>query len=375
MPWVNGQILTEDGFRKGSLEFGEDGIKDITGQRSKEALAEGLVLPLFVNAHTHIGDSFIKEELEGSMEEIMAPPNGLKHRLLENATDDKILGGMRESIERMNDSGISHFIDFREGGLRGASLLFRAALDYSVTPIVFGRPSGMEYDKKEVESLLRSVDGLGISSISDYEMSVLEKLRRDAESSGKGFAFHASERIREDIDAILDLNPDFLVHMLEATDADLERCSDAGVPIVVCPRANAFFGKAPRLGTMLDKGVTLMLGTDNAMLSSPSIFEEMRFIRQMSEQIEKLTSGSILRMALKSRKTLNGQSALSLQIGQPSEFLVLELSCDDPEDCVVARASERDISLVARGKRLWIRRGERLKEESNWLERRQESRT
>ncbi|MFQ5884941.1 MAG: amidohydrolase family protein [Thermoplasmata archaeon] len=370
MPWVNGQILTEDGFREGSLEFDQDGIRDITRQKSKESIASGLVLPLFVNAHTHIGDSFIEEDLEGSLEEIMAPPNGLKHQLLEKASDEEILGGMRQSMERMSDSGISHFVDFREGGVKGVSLLYRAALDSHVTPVVFGRPSGMEYDRQEVESLLRIVDGLGISSVSDWDIPVLEKLRRDAKFSDKGFALHASEGVREDIDTILDLEPDFLVHMIEATDDDLERCADAGIPTVVCPRSNAFFGKAPNLSNMLAKGVTLMLGTDNAMLSSPSIFDEMRFIRQMSGEKGKLTSGSILEMALNSRKALKGQSALSLQIGQPSEFLVLEWSCENPEHCVVASASERDISLIARGGRLWVKRRDGLKEESNWQERR-----
>ncbi|TET91552.1 MAG: hypothetical protein E3J35_02255 [Methanomassiliicoccales archaeon] len=368
MPWVNGQILTEEGFQEGSLEFDQESIKEITRQKPKEPMANGLVLPLFVNAHTHTGDSFIKEGLEGSLEEIMAPPDGLKHQLLEKASDDEILAGMRQSMERMSDSGISHFVDFREGGVKGTSLLYHAALDSQATPVAYGRPAGMEYDKQEIESLLRIVDGIGISSISDWNISVLEKLSKDAKSSGKGFALHASEGVREDVDAILDLEPDFLVHMIEATDDDLERCADAGIPIVVCPRSNAFFGKAPNLSNMLAKGVTLMLGTDNAMLSSPSLFDEMRFIRQMSGEKGNLTSGSILRMALNSRKALKGQSALSLQIGQPSEFLVLEWSCENPEHCIVARTSERDISLIARGGRLWVKRRDGLKEESNWQE-------
>lgn len=370
MHWVNGQILTEDGFKEGSLGFDEDGIKDITRQKSKDPVARGIVLPPFVNAHTHIGDTFIKEDITGSLEETMAPPNGLKHQLLEKASEDQILDGMKQSIDRMRDSGISHFLDFREGGVKGASLLYKAALGHSVGPVVFGRPDTMGFEKQEMESLLKIVDGLGVSSISDWDISILERIRKEAKVLDKGFALHASEGVREDIDSILDLEPDFLVHMLEATDGDLERCTDAGIPIVVCPRSNAFFGKSPRLDNMLNEGVTLMLGTDNAMLSSPSLFDEMRFIRQMSEQKGKLTSGSILKMALNSRKALKGQSALSLQIGQPSEFLVLELSCENPEDCVVAKASERDISLIVRSGRLWVRKGKHLKEESNWQRKR-----
>lgn len=369
MPWVNGQILTEDGFLEGSLEFDEEGIRDISKQKSRNPMAKGLVLPLFVNAHTHIGDSFIKEDLSGTIEEIVAPPKGLKHRLLEEASEKEIVDGMRHTLTRIRDSGISHFVDFREGGVKGVSLLYRAALGFPVNPVVYGRPAGMEYDKPEIESLLKTVDGLGFSSISDWDHSALRRICKEAKKSGKGCALHASERTREDIDAILDLEPDFLVHMIEATDDDLERCADADVPIVVCPRANAFFGKKPDLNRMLSKGVTIALGTDNAMFSSPSIFDEMRFIYRMSRKEVDLTSGSILKMALDSRKVLKGQSALSLQIGQPSEFLVLDWPGGNPEHCVVVRASERDISVIARNKRTWIRRKGRFKEESNWLER------
>ncbi|MFQ6060096.1 MAG: amidohydrolase family protein [Thermoplasmata archaeon] len=367
MPWVNGQILTGEGFQQGSIEFDEEGIKDISKQKSKHPIAEGLVLPLFVNPHTHIGDSFIKEEVRGTMEEIVAPPEGLKHRLLEKASDKEIVNGMREAIAQMRDSGISHFVDFREGGVKGVSLLYQAALGFALTPVVYGRPLGMEYDRNEMEPLLRVVDGVGISSCLDWDPSVLEKIRADVKRLGKGFALHASERVREDIDTLLDLEPDFFVHMLEATDSDLERCADAGIPVVVCPRSSAFFGKIPDIERMLDKGVTVALGTDNVMFSSPSIFEEMRFIYRMSRHKGKLTSGSILRTALNSRKVLKGQSALPLQIGQPSEFLVLEWSGGNPEYCVVMRASERDISVIARNGRLWVRRKGSLKEESNWL--------
>jgi len=369
MPWVNGQILTEEGFQEGVLEFNEDEIVDISRKKPRDPLATGLVLPLFVNPHTHIGDSFIKGGLEGTIEEIVAPPDGLKHRLLAQASDEEVVGGMRETIELMTFSGLSHFVDFREGGIEGASLLYRAVLDYPVSPIVYGRPASSEYEKREMEGLLKVVDGIGISSVLDWEESTLMKIRRDVQSSGKGFAFHASERVREDIDSILDLEPDFIVHMVEANDSDLERCADSDVPIVICPRSNAHYGKAPRLKTMLEKGIHLMLGTDNAMLNSPSIFDEMRFVSQIFRERTDLTSGSILRMALNSRKVLKGQSGLSLKIGEPSEFLVLEWSGGNPENFIVEKASEKGISVISRGRRLWTRKDGNLKEESDWPKR------
>lgn len=369
MPWINGQVLTDEGFLEGSLEFNEEEILDISSQKNGDPMIEGIVVPPFVNPHTHIGDSFIKGDLKGSIEEIVAPPDGLKHRLLEQTSDDEIVEGMKETLDSMENSGISHFVDFREGGVKGASLLFKAALEYPVSPIAYGRPVGMEYDREEMEALLKIVDGIGISSITDWESSSLEKIRGHVRTSGKGFALHASERVREDIDAVLGLDPDFIVHMLEATESDLERCADAGIPIVICPRSNAHYGKRPNLEAIAASGVEVMLGTDNAMFSSPSLFDEMRFVRQLSNGADDLTSGSVFQMALNSRKLLRAQSALTLGIGQPSEFLVLEWHGGNPENFIVERASERDISLVARGRRLWTRKNGELKEESDWLER------
>ncbi len=369
MPCVNGQILAEDGFLEGSIDFDGNEILDISSQKRSDPLAEGIVLPLFVNPHTHIGDSFIKTDLKGSIEEIVAPPDGLKHRLLQQATDDEIVEGMRGTLRSMERSGLSHFMDFREGGVKGASLLFKAALEFPVAPIVYGRPSGMEYDKEEMDALLKIVDGIGISSIVDWEFSNLQKIRNHVEASGRGFALHASERIREEVDAVLELNPDFIVHMLEATRFDLEACTQAGVPIVICARSNAHYGKAPDLKAMMESGVEIMLGTDNAMFSSPSLFDEMRFVRQLSKEEDVITSGSILKMALNSRKLLKAQSALTLGIGQPSEFLVLDWHGENPEKFIVERASERDISAIARGTRLWTRKDGDLKEESDWLKR------
>jgi cytosine/adenosine deaminase-related metal-dependent hydrolase len=395
MPWINGQILTEEGFVEGSLEFDDESIIDISRQKSKDPVGEGVVLPLFVNPHTHIGDSFIKDDLNGTIEEIVAPPDGLKHRRLEEASNEDVIEGMRGTLERMRDSGISHFVDFREGGIKGVSLLLNASLDSPLNPIIYGRPERLTYDKGEVESLLKVVDGIGISSVGDWETSILEEIRRDVKESGKGFATHASESVREDIDVILDLDPDFLIHMTEADESDLERCADAGVPVVICPRSNAHFRKAPPLGKMLSKGVELMLGTcprsnahfrktppldkmlsksvelmlgtDNAMLNSPSLFDEMRFLRQMSKQDDSLTSGHILRMAIDSRKVLKGRPALLLGIGQPSEFLVLKWHGGKPENFIVDRASEKDISIIVRETRMWTRKDEHLKEESDWL--------
>jgi cytosine/adenosine deaminase-related metal-dependent hydrolase len=65
-----------------------------------------------------------------------------------------------------------------------------------------------------------------------------------------------------------------------STESDLIRIKQEKIPIVRCPRANAFFHLPVDLLLMQKIGVDLMLGTDNAMISTPNILEEIRFLKK-----------------------------------------------------------------------------------------------
>ena len=105
--------------------------------------SDKIVCPRFINAHTHIGDSIIKDEGDGlSLDEVVKPPHGIKHLALESASDDELIEAMRESMWDMYNLGISHFIDYREGGLEGVKLIKEASKDIPITPIILGRLSG-----------------------------------------------------------------------------------------------------------------------------------------------------------------------------------------------------------------------------------------
>lgn len=353
MKYVSGWVLTEEGLKKGSLGFEDGLIHESTDQKVKNPIAEGIIVPTFTNAHTHIGDSFISEELRGTLKEIVAPPDGLKHRRLREAKREEIVDSMRHTVERMLGSGTTTFCDFREEGLNGISMLYESCLGLPAEPIVFGRPAGLEYDSKEMTSLLRVVNGIGISSVSDWDHSELQKVSRAAESEGIDFALHASEDKREDIDLILDLKPTFLVHMTSATDSDLEICVDNEIPIVLCPRSRAFFGNLPDIPRMLDKGVTLMLGTDNAMISSPSIWDEMKFAYYLGQSQGDLRVLDVLGMVLNSRKGLKGEGALGSPVGSKPDFMVLAPQSRSPHVKQILSASESDISLICKGEKAW----------------------
>ena len=275
MYYVSGEILTESGFKKGYLGFEKNKIVETgKGNPLKKPICKGLIVPSFVNAHTHIGDSFIKIkniDLPKNVEELVAPPNGLKHKLLREASSKDIIEGMEKSIDIMRKNGTKYFCDFRENGKKGIDLLKTALKNKKISCLIFSRPENLRYDKEEVEILLKESDGVGISSISDWDYSELKKLALHIKQKKKFFAIHASECFRENIDLVLDLKPDFLVHMVFATESDFNRVSEEGIPIVVCLRSNAFFSLKPDVELMKKVGVELLIGTDNAMLNTPNI--------------------------------------------------------------------------------------------------------
>jgi cytosine/adenosine deaminase-related metal-dependent hydrolase len=348
--------LYEDGeFREGSLVVEDGVVVSVRRRRASNATAHGLILPAFTNAHTHAGDAVVREELTGTLEEIVAPPKGLKHRVLRAAKDEDVIAAARAYLEDMLHTGTTSFWDFREMGLRGLRQLYAAALGLPLRPFVFGRPAGMRYDAEETRALLRACDGIGISSLLDWDAGDAAKLARDARSAGKAFAAHASERVREDIDDILDLKPRLLVHLTEATDGDLERVRDAGVPVAVCPRSNAFFGKIVDLPRMIRSGVRLLLGTDNAMINSPSMLRELDFAWKVSRLKGGVAPRALLDMAFRAGRGLDGGDEVGPREGDLADLVVLDVPGGRPTFESVFRAVETDLAFIAAGPRAWTR--------------------
>jgi len=286
MQYLKGDILTNEGFKGGYLSFERGEKAEICkGLPPEKPIAEGLIVPTFINAHTHLGDSFIREKnltLPRNVRELVAPPNGLKHRLLKKASEVELINGIKKSIKVMIERGTSHFFDFREDGFKGILQLKKALERHRISSIILSRPLELKYEKNEMKLLLENSDGIGLSSMSDWEYSEIEKISKHTKKEGKIFALHASEVEREDIDLILDLHPDFLVHMMSATESDLYNVKDEEIPIVICPRSSSFFNLKINLELIKKIGVDLLLGTDNGMLNSPDIMEEVKLLKKSS---------------------------------------------------------------------------------------------
>jgi cytosine/adenosine deaminase-related metal-dependent hydrolase len=86
---------------------------------------EGLLLmPGFINAHTHIADSIGKDvTLNNSVDEKIHPVFGIKSKILKNTSQENLSNFMRNTCHSMIRKGITTFVDFREGGIDGVILL------------------------------------------------------------------------------------------------------------------------------------------------------------------------------------------------------------------------------------------------------------
>lgn len=353
VPRVSGSYYDGQRFREGTVGWERDVITEVRSGRASDAIATGLILPGLWNAHTHLGDAVVTQELRGTLEELVAPPHGLKHRVLARAKDEAVIAAMRRAMATMLRTGVTGFSDFREGGLKGLRLLYAAGAAMPLRTVALGRPAGLRYDPAEVAAVLRACDGIAVSSYVDWPAGELEKIAADVRRARKTFAIHCSERIREDLDKVLDLRPAFLVHMVRATDADLERCVDAHVPIVVCPRSNAFFGTTPDLPRMHRLRVELRLGTDNAMINPPSVLQEMDFAYRIARLRGEFPAKEILAMALRGRRLFDPSEEPGLRVGGPADLVVLDLPGGPSGFASLVRASPSDVSLVVSAGIAW----------------------
>lgn len=277
---LGGRIWDADGPREGVVHVDAAGqVQAIEDDVDPAVDVEGLVLPAPINAHTHLADRAIRGQAEGlPLDDAVAPPDGLKHRYLREADPTALEASFESGLEEVHLSGARHVIDFREQGPAGARLARSAAERVPVSVTVLGRPTEPGAWQAQAPELVDLVDGIGISGLADQPASVSEQQAAWCHTHGKTLALHHSEGEREDLDAALALDPDLLVHGTFFTEQDARRVAEAKVPLVLCPRSNALFGNRPPVARLLDAGVDLALGTDNAMFHTADVWQEARLL-------------------------------------------------------------------------------------------------
>jgi len=345
---VEGSLLDADGARPGyaRLRAGrlvETGSIGTDSARGRVRRVRGIVVPSPVNGHTHLGDAVAtREPPHVPLSEMVRPPDGYKFRLLRDTPPRAKRAAMRRALEMMARQGVAATIDFREEGVPGARLLRSAGRGTGVRTVILGRPIRRPVNPAEIARLLAVADGIGLSSVGEESERSREIVARACHHRGKRFALHASESTREPVDAYLDPRPDLLVHLAKATSDDLLRVVDAGVAVAVCPRSNALFGRRPDLARFERLGVRMLLGTDNAMFHSPSIWRELEFAYVTGRLVRRPVRPEFLFRAafVHPYEWLGEPERARLEVGGPVRPLAFRLPPDDPAYQIVARATE-----------------------------------
>jgi len=333
---LSGTVLWGDDFEpvQGTLVV-EDG--EVVRLDEERVDSEDIVVPAFVNAHTHTGDSIAKEAGRGlSLEELVAPPDGLKHRLLREADRDELVQAMHRSLSYMAETGTTSHLEFREGGTNGVRAIREAGEGVDVDSVVFGRGD---------PEVIDVADGYGASGAGDGEFG---RQRTAARNAGKPFAIHAGEVDASDINPALDLDPDLLVHMVHAEPLHLDRVEDSEIPVAVCPRSNLVTDVGlPPVEELLER-TTVALGTDNVFLNSPSMFREMEFAAKLFD----VDAADVLRMATRAGAEILGANYGTIAAGREARLVVLDGDSNnlagyrDAVRAVVRRADAADVKQV-----------------------------
>ncbi|UCH89393.1 MAG: amidohydrolase family protein [Thermoplasmata archaeon] len=368
MDYVYGLIYENGSFKKGYLGF-DNGTLTTSGTRvskqiKSKALANGLIIPAFYNPHIHLADSFLYGQIpDSTIQELVAPQTGLKARKLKAASDSTIINATKSTVQKMLHTGTSDFIDFREMGVRGLNLLKKSMRGVPVNYKVLGRPAALRFDKSELNKIFKLSDGIGLSAFSDWDKDAITAISAVTHRNNKLFALHVSEAVREDIDEILDLNPHYIIHLIEATNKDLQKISEAKIPVVVCTRANMFFGKYPDLTAMVKAKIKLMLGTDNAMLTTPDMLQELANAFRCSKLTGGVPAKELLRIAFSNPREVFQpeltEPTKPLAEGNPANFLVLDVpelsSYAHPENLLCLGVSKEHITLISMNNFFWRR--------------------
>ncbi len=241
-----GNIYMDGQLRKGTVKL-DKGEYEFHEGLSNDGLY-GTLIPMPVNAHTHIGDSFIGEEPAGTLPEIVGP-GGLKHRKLKEGSNSIKIKYMGRSNKFMEDNGTLSYFDFREECLKGIKNIKSAHRKF-ILPVIFGRCNN---NIDSIEEILKVTNGIGISSISDIDYDNALDISSKTHRKNKLIAMHFSENKREDIDRVINLHHDILVHGIVAKDDDLETVHNFKIPVVITPRSNIFYGKRPNYKKFIKK--------------------------------------------------------------------------------------------------------------------------
>jgi cytosine/adenosine deaminase-related metal-dependent hydrolase len=263
-----------------------------------------ILIPGLINSHVHIGDSFAKEfGFNKSLIEVVAPPDGIKHKLLKGIDSETIKTGIKKAALEMLSSGTTLFIDYRENGIKGIRILEESLEDISIRRIILGRP----YEDDNLELILREADGLGFASYNQISNVMKKKLKLMKDLlPEKIISCHDAEleKLDELFEGIIkDGLIDVIIHGTHYKLQSLKLLKKNGIALVLCPRSNGYFGVGfPPIAQIIKLRIPVSIGTDNVMINNLDLFEELRYLYRIYRVLEKdrltslLSSKELLKM-------------------------------------------------------------------------------
>ncbi|MET0645227.1 MAG: amidohydrolase family protein [Pyrinomonadaceae bacterium] len=370
-----------------------------------EDLGEAVILPGFVNCHTHLELTAMRGFLEPEEGDFFAWLRKLTIARNERmSADDLYVSAAWGAVEAAragvtcvgdaSDSGATTMRALRDSGLRG--VVYQEAFGPDA------REAGAQFDKArgKVERLRAGETALvtlGLSPHSPYTVApaLLEMLARYAIDERLPLMMHAAESEAEQalmlegggifaaayafrgftFDAprtttvrhlantgVLDVRP-LLAHCIRVDEGDIELLKRHGAGVAHCPKSNAKLGhgRAP-LAAMLNEGVSVGLGSDSVASNNVcDLLEESRFAllasRAAGETIEggrALDANDALRLL-----THGGAAALnmqgvtgSLEEGLEADLVAVRLDAVhqtpayEPGAALVFSSSGRDVLLT-----------------------------
>ena len=337
-----------------------------------------LVIPGFINSHTHIADSIGKDiSFNSNFNELIHPVYGIKRKILNKSTKEHLKYFIRTSAISMMIKGTISFVDFREGGPEGIELLKYSIGDLPIKSIILGRVEKY-FDLKEIlkikkqtkenvvdeklyklqklslESLSRVLelsDGLGLSGANENTDNALKQYIHKVTEFNKHnylnhkkkiIAIHAAESKstlkfsklltgKTEVERIINfLKPDILIHMTHATLEDLDLALHNNIGIVLCPRSNGILGNGiPDIVTMVKLGFKISIGTDNIMINSPDLLRELDYLWKIikshsSKYSNYIDPKELLKMITVNPGEIFDLNSGSIDIGKYADILFID---------------------------------------------------
>ena len=357
-------------IRDGGIKIEEGIVTEIApfadiarGRERVQNLGNAILLPAFVNAHTHLDLSHLKGKTEKGSRFEQWLKTVAKARAMTLFETRSVRRGIAEVIA----GGATAVGDISVSG-KSAALIHKHGLLESV---VFCEVLGFDPADagRKLERLRAGIEGmqdgkhvrLGISPHAPYSVSA--ELFRGCAALARELdlpmAIHAAEspseveflasgtgELRELLESVgmipknwqppgkrpihylddlgvLKCSP-MLIHCYQVDESEAAVIESRGCSVAYCPRSNAFFRRpTDSLHKLLEAGVNVALGTDSlASNDSLSMLDEMRFVKERHPRLDWET---VLEMG-----TINATRALGirqggvLKIGQPADITAIK---------------------------------------------------